>query len=72
MARGDVGRRKRRQGHSRLITNLKFLKADYNCNKMVNIKKIQKRKKNRALSPHCYTLIENDRKYVEKVKNCDS
>lgn len=72
MARGGVERRKRRQGHSRLITNLKFLKADYNCNKMVNIKNTQKRKKNRALCLHCYILIENDSKYVEKVKSCDS
>lgn len=39
MVRGDVERRKSRQGHSRLITNLKLSKAACSCNKRVNTKK---------------------------------
>jgi len=43
-ATGDVERRKRRQGHSRLITNFKFIKAAYRSNKTGNTKNTQEEK----------------------------
>lgn len=67
MVRGDVERRKSRQGHSRLITNLKLSKAACSCNKRVNTKKICGRRKENII-PQCYTLIQDQRKWVANVK----
>lgn len=67
--RGDVERRKRRQGHSRPITNLKLIKG--RCNKRVNIKNMEEERKYNII-PQCYTLIQEERKCVGNVKDSDS
>lgn len=44
MATGDAERRKRRQGHSRPITDFKFIKAAYRSNRTANTKNTQEEK----------------------------